>query len=189
MINLFKPLIVIVLLFTSSMSQASFEHVGKLVVGFESGQIKEQNFVLAFREKGDKNEFQIGKQKFVVAGKPDSYSLAMVLGENNLVWLNEFSGGYFKTFKLEIGSFTLKLAKKVYKDPVMGDYVLSINNVDYFFQSQVAQLTFKFGEKGIEEIEADGMVASIGLNTADPDDCNVYTEGSAAKAECEFLNN
>ena len=188
MMKFFGVSIAVIFMIFSFTSQASFEHVGKLVVGFESGQVKERNFILAYREKQGKSEFQVGNNKFSVSGKPESYSLAMVLGENGLIWLNEFNGGYFKTFTFDISKYKIKLRKQILKDRVLGDYVLSIDNIDYFFQSQVAQLTFKFSDKGIEEIEVDGMVASLGLNSAESDDCSVYADGTDAKAECEFLN-
>lgn len=184
-----KTLISAVFLMSSFTSFATFEHVGKLVIGYETGQLIEKNFVLAYRDKGMDHEFQVGDNTFKVSGKPDSYSIAMVMSEKELVWINEFSSKYFKTFKLDIGDYKFNLKKKVYKEPVKGNYVFSLNNVDYFFQKPVAQLTFKFGEDGIKEIEVDGMVASIGINSAESDDCSVYPEGSDEKKECEFINN
>jgi hypothetical protein len=159
-------LLALFLLIFSFMSYADFEYEGKLSVVYPAKTKDESDFNLAYRQKGFDHEFQIGKQTFKVGGQPESYSLAIVLEPNNLVRVLEFSNRQIETFHLDLADYNIRLKKKILSKPVKGDYILSIKNVDYFFQQNLAQITFKFDDEGIKGIEVDGMVASLGLNQA-----------------------
>lgn len=171
-------------LFCSGTAFADFRHDGKLVLTYPTGQSTEHDLVLSYTADGFDHKFQVGKHTFNVSGKPESYSIAMLLQPNNLVWVQEFAKGQFETFTLDIGDYKFKLVKKILNEPVKGDYILSVNNVDYFFQQSLAQITFLFDDDGIKEIEVDGMVASLGINTA-KNECEDMEEGSDERKECE----
>jgi len=174
----------IVLSSLSFSALADFNYDGKLKVTYPSGQSVEKTFPLSYTQKDYDHAFQVGEHVFNVSGEPESYSIAMLLQPNNLVWVQEFVKGQFESFHLDLGEHKFKLVKKILNEPVKGDYILSINKVDYFFQQNLAQITFLFNEDGIEEIEVDGMVASLGLNTA-KDICQDMEEGSDERKECE----
>lgn len=163
---------------------ADFNYDGKLKITYPSGQSVEKEMPLSYTQKGYDHTFQVGEHVFNVSGKPESYSIAMLLQPNNLVWVQEFAKGQFESFKLDLGDYKFKLVKKILNEPVKGDYILSVNNVDYFFQQNLAQITFQFDEKGIKEVEVDGMIASLGLNTA-KNVCEDMEEGSEEKASCD----
>ena len=163
---------------------ADFNYDGKLKITYPSGQTVEKEMPLSYTQKEYDHTFQVGEHVFNVSGEPESYSIAMLLQPNNLVWVQEFAKGQFESFKLDLGEYKFKLVKKILNEPVKGDYILSVNNVDYFFQQSLAQITFLFDENGIKEVEVDGMIASLGLNTA-KNACEDMEEGSAERKECE----
>ena len=169
---------------TSFVAQADFNHKGKLTITYPTGHSTESELILAYTSKEFDHKFQVGKHVFNVSGKPESYSIAMLLQPNNLVWVQEFAKGQFESFSLDIGDYKFKLVKRILNEPVKGDYILSVNNVDYFFQQSLAQITFQFNEDGISEVEVDGMVASLGINTA-KNECDELEEGSDEQKECE----
>lgn len=172
---------------SSFSAMADFNYDGKLEITYPSGQSVEKELPLSYTQKGYDHTFQVGEHVFNVSGEPESYSIAMLLQPNNLVWVQEFAKGQFESFKLDLGDYKFKLVKKILNEPVKGDYILSVNNVDYFFQQSLAQITFLFDENGIKEIEVDGMVASLGLNTA-KNACEDMEEGSEERTECEAAN-
>lgn len=179
-----KQLISMTAVLLSTSTLADFNYDGKLTITYPSGQSVEKEMPLAYIQKNLRHTFQIGKQKFNVSGQPQSYSFAMLLQPNNSVWIQEFSKGHFESFQLELGKYKLKLVKKILNEPVKGDYILSVNNVDYFFQQNLAQITLLFNDEGIEGIEVDGMVASLGLNTA-KNACEDMEEGSKERQACQ----
>lgn len=165
-------------------ASADFNYSGKLTLTYPSGQAVEKEFPLSYTQQGYDHTFQVGEHEFSVAGEPESYSLAMLLQPNNLVWIQEFAKGQFETFELSLGDYKLKLVKRILKEPVKGDYILSIDNVDYFFQQNLAQIKLRFDGDGIKEIEVDGMVASLGLNTA-KNPCEEMEAGSDEQKQCQ----
>ncbi len=184
-----KPLVSIAAasVLISSSALADFSYDGKLKLTYPSGQSVEKSLPLAYTQQGYDHTFQIGEHVFNVSGEPESYSFAMLLQPNNLVWVQEFGKGQFESFQLDLGEYKFKLVKKILNEPVKGDYIFSVNNVDYFFQQNLAQVTFLFNEDGIKEIEVDGMVASLGLNTA-KNACEDMEEGSEERKACEETN-
>ncbi len=171
----------------SPFSHANFKLDGKLELTFPSGEVKKLDFPLSYVHENYEHTFVVGQHTFDVTGQPESYSFALLLKNNNYVWLQEFSKKQFKSFDLTLGDNKLKLVKRILKKPVKGDYILTINGKDYFFQHTLAQINFAFDDDGISEISVDGMVASLGINTeANP--CEEFEEGSEERKECEFNN-
>lgn len=173
------------LLLTSVPSFADFSLNGKLKLTFPSGAVKEVDFPLSYSHKDFDHTFVVGSQSFAVSGQPESYSFAVLLKSNNYVWIQEFSKDQFKSFTLTLGEHNFSLKKQVLNKPVKGDYILTIDGKDYFFQHTLAQINFKFDDDGITEISVDGLVASLGINTS-KDPCDEFEEDSDEKKECEF---
>ena len=150
----------------SSALMADFALEGELTATDPRGKVIKRDMPMAFKTVGDDFKFKIGKFEYKVAGQPEKYSIAVVLQENNFVWVQEFSQKPIKSFEWQLGDHKIKLYKEILKKPVKGDYILAIDDKDYFFKNRLAQITFKYNEEGIEEIVVDGMVASLGLNKA-----------------------
>lgn len=175
------------LIFISSPSFADFNLDGQLKLKSPYGDKTEIPFPLSYSQKDDKHKFVIGPHSFNVTGQPQSYSFAMLLQDNNYVWLQEFSDKQFKSFALTLGEHQLSLSKRILNEPVKGDYILTVDGTDYFFQNKMAQINFIFNDEGIEEIEVDGMTVSLGLNKL-KNPCHEFEEDSEERNECELDN-
>lgn len=157
--------ITLFILFSSS-AHADFKLDGELQITPPRGAEEKVNLSIGYQSNEYDHKFSIGSASYDVSGRPEKYSFAIVLQKNNYVWIQEFSQQLIKTFEWNISGRKIKLYKKVLSNPVMGDYILSVDDKDYFFSKRIAQMTFIFDEEGIKEIEIDGMVASLGLNKA-----------------------
>ena len=164
--SLTKLAVVTIGLGLSTYSHADFSLNGALTLKFPTGTKQEIDMPIAYKGSEYDHKFRVGKMEYTVSGRPERYSFALVLQKNNYMWVQEFAKGYFESFDWTIGDKKIRLYKEILAKPVKGDYILSIGETDYFFQQNLAQLTFIFDEEGIKEIEVDGMVASLGLNKA-----------------------
>lgn len=173
----------ILLLLAAPFTFANFEHKGEVKVTYPTGQVKAKSMPLAYKQGQYEHTFTVGSQEYQVTGQPQSYSIALLLQANNYVWVQEFAKGYFEGFDWQIGEHSIKLYKRILSKPVKGDYILTIDGKDYFFQQNLAQITFKFDDKGIKSIEVDGMVASLGLNEA-KNPCDEFEPDSDEYKEC-----
>jgi len=172
-------------LLAAAPGHADFNLEGALTLHYPTGSKKEIDMPIAYTGKEYEHKFKVGKMEYSVSGRPEKYSFALVLQKNNYMWVQEFSKGYFESFDWQIGDRKIRLYKQILSKPVKGDYILSIGEKDYFFQQNLAQLTFIFDEEGIKEIEVDGMVASLGLNKSK----SACPEGEEPPAEgCEEKN-
>ncbi|QTH64401.1 hypothetical protein J1N51_02625 [Psychrosphaera ytuae] len=154
----------------SNVALADFSLTGELNAVDPRGKSIKKDMPMAFTQVGDDFKFKIGKFEYKVPSRPEKYSIALVLQDNNFVWVQEFNKRPIKSFEWKLGEHNIRLYKEVLKKPVKGDYILAIDDKDYFFKNKLAQITFIYNEEGIEAIEVDGMVASIGLNRA-KDEC------------------
>lgn len=164
-----KSLFLALSLFTAVASQqvlADFSLDGTLKAVDPRGSVIERDMPMAFNKSGDSYRFKIGKFDYKVPSRPEKYSIALVLQETNFVWIQEFNKRPIKSFEWNLGDHKIALFKQILKKPVKGDYILSIDDKDYFFRNRLAQITFIYNDEGIETIEVDGMVASIGVNRA-----------------------
>ncbi len=169
------------LLFCSSL-YAEFRLEGLLQVTDPYGKLIKKDMPLAFTITNDENKFRIGSHEYKVAGQPEKYSIALILQKNNLVWVQEFHRTPVKTFEWQIGDHKIKLYKEILNNPVKGDYILAIDDKEYFFNNPLAQINFEFNEEGIDGISVDGMIASLGLNKA-KDACSKEETGNNEEKE------
>ena len=94
---------------------------------------------------------------------PESYSIAITLSKDEeQIWVQEFNNGFIESFNWQIGEHSLQLKKSKFKDPVKGDYVISLDNKDYFFARNNISITVKFNNDGIDRIAIDGVTKDMG---------------------------
>lgn len=94
---------------------------------------------------------------------PESYSIAITLSkDDSKVWVQEFNAGFIDSFEWHLGEQTIALRKKEFKVPVKGNYVLSLNNIDYFLVKNNVSIQIKFKEDGIDNIKIDGVTKDMG---------------------------
>lgn len=154
--------------FTSLSVLADFDIKGEVKIKYATGSEESSKMSIGYASQEYDHTFKIGKAEYAVSGRPDKYSFVLVLQKNNYVWVQEFSKELIESFTWKIGEKRIRLYKEILAKPVIGDYILSIDDKDYFFSKKIAQITFAFNDEGIEEIEIDGMVASLGLNKVKP---------------------
>lgn len=157
---------------------------GKLVVTDPYKKKHEKNMPMGFSDDGNLQKFIIGENQYKVPGKPEKYSIAILLQDNNFVWVQEFHSKPLKSFTWQLGEHKISLYKEILRKPVKGDYILSIDDKDYFFNNRLAQITFIFNDEGIESFDVSGMVASLGLNRA-KDKCEQPSDGSESDTSDE----
>jgi hypothetical protein len=178
--------ILLSLLLVSLPSFADFNIDGKLKLTYPyDDEIKELPFPLSYSHENDDHTFSIGPHTFQVTGQPESYSFALILKDNNFVWLQELSDREFESFSLVLGEHKLKLVKRILNKPVKGDYILTIDGVDYFFNNTLTQINFTFDDDGIAGISVYGMIASLGMNKA-KNPCDEFDKGSEEQKKCEL---
>ena len=186
MLTTLKPVLIssVALLasFISPLSQADFDLKGTLNITYANGDTKKIDMPLAYKAEGYDHSFTVGKSVYNVSGQPEAYSFALVLQKNNLVWVQEFTKGYFESFEWNIADHKIKLRKKILPQPVMGDYILTIDGNDYFYSNKYAQLTFAFNDEGIDNISVSGMVASFGFKDMG-DECATSSESEEETSE------
>lgn len=175
-IRLFCKLSLSILLLVVMPVEANFNIEGKLKVTSPKAKKEEKTLSIGYKDKAGKHYFSIGNNEYGVSGRPEKYSVAIILQKNNYVWIQEFSNQLIKSFEWHIGEHKIKLKKQIRAKPVIGDYILTIDETDYFFTKNIAQLTFNFTDEGLDEIEVDGMIASIGMNKPKAAECDSEEE-------------
>lgn len=160
MLNIKIPFIICILLF-SFPSFANFDLKGNGTLSYPTGISKPFNFGFAWNNKTEK--FTIGQKSYSMEQVPDSYSIALAISKNEKsVWVQEFAKGYFEQFEWKIGKHYVQLKKQKFESKVLGNYVLILDDNQYFFTSRAASLTIKFNEDGIKGISIDGVTKDFG---------------------------
>lgn len=145
----------------SSQAVANFDITGKGNITYPTGLKKPFEFGFAWDKVNEK--FRIGSKSYNMSNLPESYSIAITLSkDDSKVWIQEFNAGFIESFEWQLGEQTIKLSKKKFKVPVKGNYVLSLNNLDYFLVKNNVSIQIKFNEKGIDNIKVDGVTKDMG---------------------------
>ncbi|MCG9711119.1 hypothetical protein L1D46_20335 [Pseudoalteromonas sp. Isolate3] len=146
-------------LFTTSVF-ADFNFPGEGTLKYPTGVEKAFNFGFAWQQDAEK--FSIGDKSYDMS-LPESYSVAITLSKDEeQVWVQEFNNGFIEGFTWQIADHTLKLEKRKFSDTVKGDYVISLDNRDYFFSRNNISIVIKFDNDGIKNIAIDGVTKDMG---------------------------
>lgn len=161
MLNKNKCILLLSTFFLSLPAFANFNFKGDGTLSYPTGISKPFNFGFAWNDKTQK--FTIGNKSYSMEQVPDSYSIALAISKNEkTVWVQEFAKGYFEQFEWQIDKHTLKLEKQKFENKVLGNYVLTLDDNQYFFTSRAASLTIKFNEDGIKGISIEGVTKDFG---------------------------
>ncbi|MDK1287034.1 hypothetical protein [Pseudoalteromonas umbrosa] len=159
--NIFKLGLFITALSFSDHVLANFDLSGKGVVTYPTGITKDFDF--GFGWQASDKKFRIGKKAYSMSQLPESYSIALTLSkDDSRVWIQEFNAGYIEAFQWQIGKNKLELAKKEFKNPVKGNYVLTLNNVDYFLSRNNVSIDVHFDDSGVKHVRLEGVTRSMG---------------------------
>ncbi|WP_446440749.1 hypothetical protein [Pseudoalteromonas sp. 1181_04] len=150
----------VVLALMSTSAMADFNYPGEGNVRYPTGV--EKPFLFGFAWQQQNSKFTIGKKSYDMQ-LPESYSIAITLAKDEQqVWVQEFNNGFIEGFSWEIGEHTIKLEKRQYKGAVKGDYVISLDNKDYFFARNNISILIKFTAEGIDTVAIDGVTKDMG---------------------------
>lgn len=150
----------ILLTLVSTPTWADFDFPGQGKVRYPTGV--EKPFEFGFAWQSDASKFTIGKKSYDMQ-LPESYSIAITLAKDEQqIWVQEFNNGFIESFNWQIGEHTLQLEKRKFQDPVKGDYVISLDNKDYFFARNNISILVKFNEDGIDRVSIDGVTKDMG---------------------------
>lgn len=156
----FSLLLITSLLFSCS-AFANFDFEGKGSITYPTGVEKAFAFGFAWDKTAEK--FRIGNKSYDMSSLPESYSIAITLSkDDSKIWVQEFNAGFIESFEWQLGEKNISLKKKEFKVPVKGNYVLSLNNIDYFLVKNNVSIQIKFNEDGIENIKIDGVSKDMG---------------------------
>jgi hypothetical protein len=154
-------LLLLASLVISSPALANFDFKGQGKITYPTGLEKPFEFGFAWDET--KEKFRIGNKNYNMSNLPESYSIAITLSkDDSKVWIQEFNAGFIDSFEWQLAEQTITLKKKEFKVPVKGNYVLSLNNIDYFLVKNNISIQIKFNENGIENIKIDGVTKDMG---------------------------
>lgn len=135
--------------------QAEYDYAGKGFFVDAQGQQQQLNFGIALLKQSDGYIFRLGTQQMAVSESPKRYTLALVLNEQQQVWVPDFSKQPVTAFHWTLGSHQLVLQK----DAISQQYVLKINDQRYqFTPKKRGQIHFMLSEKGITEIRVESML-------------------------------
>ncbi len=99
--------------------------------------------------------FRLGQQQMAVAESPKRYTLALVLNEQQQVWVPDFSPEPVSGFNWQLGPHHIKLSKAA----ISQLYQLQIDQQLYQFTSKKrGQIHFVLSETGIKEIRVESML-------------------------------
>ncbi|MBU1618331.1 MAG: hypothetical protein KJ556_02975 [Gammaproteobacteria bacterium] len=117
-------------------------------------------FGFSFKQQNGAEVFQAGIQVVEVAELPSKYTLALVLHQDEQIWVTDWSNKPLQGFDWSVGKHSFKLSKNTdpkYQDKARGGYVLMFDNTPYFFHKNMAQIKFHFDKDGVSEVRIEGM--------------------------------
>ncbi|WP_404340682.1 hypothetical protein [Pseudoalteromonas mariniglutinosa] len=139
---------------------ADFSYSGEGKLTYPTGVEKPFQFGFAWQQQT--NTFQIGSKGYEMP-LPESYSIAITLSKDEQqVWVQEFNNGFFEGFSWQIGDNLITLEKRQFTEPVKGDYVISLNNRNYFFARNNISIVVKFAADKITSVVIDGVTKDMG---------------------------
>ncbi|MBV2128053.1 hypothetical protein [Arsukibacterium indicum] len=152
-----KALIFIISLLLSVPVYAQFQLAGNGSYTLQDGKTVPFQYGFGYVRKEGQFHFSAGKQSLVVSSLPQKYSLALILQNDDEVWVPDFVNAPLSSFEYEISGFELKLSQ----DPELKDgrrnFILHYDGGRYRFNRGPGQVNFIFNDEGIERVEIKGM--------------------------------
>ena len=145
--------------------QAEFQLKGSGIISYPTGVVNLLPIGFSITKGSNGFTFVAGEQEMQVSSVPEKYSIWLSINKEHQIFVQEFSRSYFNEFEWQLGNHSIALKKKVLSPKrYLGDYVLSIDNIDYFFKSKQSFIDILFNEDGISSIEANGFLKDLWLS-------------------------
>ena len=154
-------LLAAVLLTISPLSYADFDFKGPGELRFPTGV--SDGFYFGFGWEEAAKKFRIGPKQYTMSDIPDSYSIAITLSKDGSnVWIQEFYQGFIEEFQWQLGNNKLTLKKGDFGKSVKGNYVLTLNGTEYFFERNNISIDVVFDNADIKHIKLEGVIKNMG---------------------------
>lgn len=145
-----------ILLLFSTKAFAQFDINGEGTVYLVNGRSQQFDFGFNYFRQEGSYRFIAGRYNLVVQSVPLKFSLALILQDENQVWVPDFINEPLRGFELEIDEYTLKLYQQE-NDEGKTVFAFSLNGEVFFFDRGPGQVNFLFNEDGIREVRVEGM--------------------------------
>jgi hypothetical protein len=147
------------MLFSAAVS-ADFNFSGQATLQLAEGSKTTLPFGFSFLKAPEGFLFSLGEHQMAVEEVPKRFTLALVLNDQDQVWVTDFSHKPLHGFDWKIAPHSIQLLKQtdlVPKRP--GNFTLLIDGVRYHFTEKKRGLIhFNFTETGIDTITVEAMV-------------------------------
>ncbi|MDX1676630.1 hypothetical protein [Arsukibacterium sp.] len=165
-----KIIIVVFSLLMSFPVFAQFQLTGKGTYTLLDGKTVPFQHGFSYIRKEGQYHFSVGKQSLTVNSVPQKYSLALILQNDDEVWVPDFVNAPLRRFEYEISGFSLKLTQEPDIKDGRGNFILHYDGGRYRFNRGPGQVNFIFNEDGIERVEIKGMFKLPNIpNQAEPE--------------------
>lgn len=141
----------------SNQALANFSITGKLELKFADGQQQQQNYPLQLMREQGSYIFQAGQQQTRLNTPLQRYTIAVILQNEQDVWVTEFANQPLHGFTFDIAGHTLSLSKDPTAKTAPGQFVLRFNDEMFYFSRGPGQINFTFDDQGVAEIQIKGM--------------------------------
>jgi hypothetical protein len=152
-----KVLIIVFSLLLSLPAYAQFQLSGSGSYTLRDGKTVPFQYDFGYTRKEGQFHFSAGKQSLIVSNLPQKYSLALILQNEDEVWVPDFVNAPLSSFEYEIGDFELKLTQEPELKDGRGNFILHYDGGRYRFNRGPGQVNFIFNDEGIERVEIKGM--------------------------------
>ena len=147
----------VLLLLTSTKVFADFSVEGKLALQFADGQQQQQIFPMQLIREQGSYIFSVGSQQTRLNAPLQKYSLALILQNDQDVWVTDFANQPLNGFTLQIAEYEITLRRDPQARAARGRYVVQLNDEIFYFSRGPGQINFVFNEQGIAEVQVKGM--------------------------------
>lgn len=152
-----KMLIIVISLIFSLPAAAQFQLMGNGSYTLQEGQTVPFQYGFGFTRKEGQYHFNAGKQSLTVSSLPQKYSLALILQNEDEVWVPDFVKAPVSSFEFEISGFAIQLTQDPELKDGRGNFILHYDGGRYRFNRGPGQVNFIFNDEGIERVEIKGM--------------------------------
>tara|TARA_R110002126_G_scaffold10245_88_gene46836 strand:+ start:601 stop:1092 length:492 start_codon:yes stop_codon:yes gene_type:complete len=136
---------------------AQFQIMGNGSYTLQDGKTVPIQYGFSYIRKEGEFHFSAGKQSLKVSSLPQKYSLALILQNEDEVWVPDFVNAPVTALNFEINGFELKLTQEAELKDGRGNYVLHFDGGRYRFDRGPGQVNFVFDDDGITRVEIKGM--------------------------------
>lgn len=147
-------LLVMLLVTVPALAQFDIDGSGKVVM--QNGRQQEFDFGFSLFRQDGRYRFIVGRHSLDVQTVPQKYSLFLILQDEKSVWVSDFINEPLEGFEFAIDEYQIRLFKDA-ESNAKGQFILQVNDERFQFSRGPGQINFLFTERGIKEVNVEGM--------------------------------